>query len=295
MNKLKAKLQTFFYSFKRSLVDISYYPHIVKTKFSFSVKYLFVFIYFLILFQSLFFAGATLVLLPKTPEFVKHLKTRIRTFYPSELIVNIRNGNLSTNVQNPYYIEIPELNNSDEENTYRHTITIDTKASIDDYKKYNTLLLVTQKALVYPDRDGRDTTKVTYFGKSKPIQLDKNKYDAFLTKYLHYLDYMPTVMIVLMILGVFLLPFVITPFVVLGKMLYLLILALCMWLVSQIFKNNLSYKKVYQLGIHALTLPILLTSLLSLFGVHISFLYTATLALWMVIILSKIREDSKKI
>lgn len=183
MKNLTKKLQTFFYSFKRSLVDITYYRHVLRASLPFSVKYFVVFIYFLIFFQSLFFAGATLLLVPKAPEFVKQVKARVKAAYPTELKLQIQKGTLSTNVQNPYYIDIPELQEVDDTEKYKHSITIDTKASEKSYRKYQTFLLVTEKGIVYPESEGNNTsTKFVSFKDMKPFYLDKAKYNSFMDR-----------------------------------------------------------------------------------------------------------------
>lgn len=286
------KLRTFYYSFKRSLTDPSYYRDILKVPFSFSFKYFLILTLLMSVFYSVFLAFSLASLIPQAPKFVETFKTRVRTAYPQELVINIKNGKFSTNVQEPFYYDIPEL--TEEDSDYEYFLAIDTTASVDDYKDYNSLILVTEKAVVYPDGEnsGVPTQKITYFDeKAEPITFNRNMYDNLVKEYLPLADYIPAVLIALTVFTLLISPFIIAFFMAAWYMLQLLILSFIAWIVSLIFKNNLTYGKIYQLGLHAFTLPILVSTLVSQMA-DVPFFLSAGFVLWMVIILSKIKEPA---
>lgn len=277
------------YVFKRSLSDITYYREIIKTNFFFSLKYLYMLLVALLFIQGLLFAISAFTFLPKAPDFIKTARSRLTQAYPTELTVKVAKGEVTTNVKEPYFIDIPEL--KDNETGFKHLITIDTQATIDDYKSYDSLVLVTKKAIVYPDRNRGDLSSytVTYLEDAKDVTINKALYDSLVNKILPFLDMLPTILIVLAVLGIVLFPILFGVLMLIWKLLFLAIMSLILWLISNIFKNDLKYDKIFQLGMHGLTLPILLTFLLELFSIHIPNLYTVGFLLWMVIILAKIK------
>ncbi|OGK52363.1 hypothetical protein A2966_01695 [Candidatus Roizmanbacteria bacterium RIFCSPLOWO2_01_FULL_41_22] len=295
---ISTKLKTFAYIFKKSLTDIYYYPDIIKTSVKFSLKYFYLFLFFILFVQSALFVVNLAVNLPKIPQFVSQIKERAKGLYPKELIITIKNGNLRTNVKEPYYIDLPELTQNNVPDQFEHLVAFDTKGRVDDFKKYHTLFLVTRNAVVYPDRQQQSmsTYRVSYFDEVKNFILDQTLYQNFINKLLPYLDYLQPLLVVFAVVGIFIFPVLGASFVMTGHLIYLLIMSVLLWLIAKVFKNHLSYKKVFQLSIHGLTLPIVVVFLLGLFTVTISgLIYTSGFLLWMVIILSKIPDQIKTI
>jgi hypothetical protein len=289
MNKLK----TFFYSFKRSAFDISYYRDIVKVPFVFSLKYLYILLFFVSLFGSLRLAVPLALSIPLVPENVEKFKTYVRTAYPAELEIQVQNGELSTNVQEPYYIDLPDQQKQTN-GEYKHMITIDTEGQIENYADYSTLVLVTKKSVAYPDRSNKGTYRVASLDQiKKPVTINKKIYDSFLDEVFPYLQYVTAAVVIFIILLVFVLPFITAVFVMLGYMLYLLVIGVLLWFISSIFKTELTYGKVYQLSMHGITLPILFTTLLGLFSIQVPYIFTAGLLLWMVVILAQLKPVKK--
>src|SRR3989339_1569285 len=100
-------LKTFFYSFKKSLFEPKYYKDVAKVSFWFSFKYLWFLFFILIIFKSIFLGGQYLKSRPQIQPEVNRLLTYAENFYPRGLELKIRNGQLSTNVKEPYtfYLE----------------------------------------------------------------------------------------------------------------------------------------------------------------------------------------------
>jgi hypothetical protein len=122
----------------------------------------------------------------------------------------------------------------------------------------------------------------------QPFVINKRIYLEFIKEISPFLDKIPQIVQSLMWFALLIWPFVGTVFNVVGKLSYLLFASLLLWLVSKIFKNNLTYTDIYRLGMHGLTLPIVVGFLLTLFDVRFQYIFTAGFLLWMVIILSKI-------
>ena len=284
------KLKTFKYVFVNSLYKPLYYKHVLKSSIWFSLKYLF-FLSFLIFFIQIL----TLVvfIIPKIgslPELVDNAYTRVFDFYPSELEVTIDEGILSTNQKNPYYIEIPEMS---EDEDFDHFITVDTNANIEDYSVYKTTILVTDSSFIYPDNQSSyavtSVSDLEWSGvfTSKDYQkIVKELEPAFEA----VPKYAPVVLLALFVL----VPPIVSIFIVLGHLIFLLFMSLILWFVSIIMKVELSYQQIYHLGIHSLTVPIIITSVLGIFGIHMEMLFTSSFLLFMVYILLKLDLVVKK-
>ncbi len=249
------KLKTFFYSLKRSLTDVGYYQEIAKTKFSFSLKYLFLLLIFTSIFTSVGIAFSIGKIIPKVPDFVARSKTVVNNFYPSQLEIAITDGAVSTNVPEPYFFNVPKEFAKENPNNMR-LITIDTAAKVEDIKKYHTLILVTKNAVVYPDKN--DQYKISFLSNVPNTKINKTIYDQFAAKILSYSKYIVPMLRLTAILSLIILPFVFGLGSLIGRLVYLVFVTIPFFLLAWILKKGLSYGKVYQLSMHGLTVAVVL-------------------------------------
>jgi hypothetical protein len=279
------KLKTFWYSLKRTLTDFNYYKDILDAPFNFSLKYLALLLFIIAFIQGLFFAGAILTLVPKVPAFARTVQTSAQSFYPADLVVTVKNGNISINKDQPYYIAWPPMlktQDNPESKGKSHFITIDTKAKIEDFQKYNTAVLVTKNAIVSDSSQG---VRVNFLDNMKGnLTINRKVYDQTLQKIVPFLNYASVLLIIGAFLVLVFVPFFILFFVLIYQLIYLLFGAGVVWLISKVMNVNLSYTKVYQLCMHAITIPIVLTTVGEVLLVHIPFLFTGILAIWMVFV-----------
>jgi len=279
------KIKRFFTILWRSIVDFSYYQDIYQASFSFSLKYLFV-LFFLLQFVIAIIFGINMVkIIPQLPSFVEKIKTNARDFFPQDLSITLNNGNIRTNVDEPYFIELPKILKTDE-NKNMHLITIDTKASAEDIKKLNTIVLVTKNALVFPDNKGY---KIQFLNDIKGYYtFNKYTYEQILQKIFPYLNYLPHLIYGLIIFGLFFLPWFTASIFVLTKMFYLFIFSLIFLLIVKLLRKNLGYKKIFQLAIHASTLPILIAYVAGFINFTIPpFTLSLVLLLFMIVVINK--------
>lgn len=276
------KLKAFLYVMRGSLFNPLYYQDVVSTSFWFSVKYLYMFLVVVLFFSTLPFVLRTFTQLPALKPRLNELKTKVLDAYPRELQLKVVNGIVSTNVKQPYYIDIDS-----EKDQFGHFIAIDTKAKIDDYRKYNSTILLTKQAVIYPDRQrgALRTYRVSYLDEIKgPITINKKIYDETLNKLLPWVDKAPLIIGVLSLCALVIWPLVGAWFMLLSYMVYMLLFGAILWTVAYFMKKKLSYATVYRLGLHGVSLPIVVTSLLSLFNIHIKFSFSVIFLLWMVVV-----------
>lgn len=287
MNKLK----TFWNTFKRSAIDTSYYKDILKARFSFSLKYVYVLSFFIILVTVLKFAVATLVAMPALNPKIQEFKKNMQTAYPAELEVEINNGELSTNVEEPYYFNPIDMKELEKDSPYEHFVTIDTSASVEDYDSYKSLFLLTRTAAAYPDNQ-EGAYKITKFSEFKePVLINKAFYDELVVKASPFIDSIPSIITVFVIAMILFGPLVGGLFTTVGYMFYLIFATIVTWIVSKLFKLNLEYGKLYQLGMHGITLSVVITTILELLGKDIPLVFSGIFFLWMAIVLSKLSDE----
>src|SRR4051812_27361920 len=89
---------------KRSVYDPGYYADLLVEPFWYSIKYYFSFITILALLLTLLLS---LCFIPRVALFVNVAGTKIVQHYPAELKITIDKGKVSTNVQEPYVIDMP--------------------------------------------------------------------------------------------------------------------------------------------------------------------------------------------
>ena len=272
------KLRVFVTCFKRSLTDLSYYRDIVNAKFTFSLKYLYVLMFIFGLVKGITLVPGVVKLITEIPDFKLTVKNVVDDLYPEELVVIIEGGKLSSNVEEPYFINFP--NNLDtkfdeigyDSGDYKNLIVIDTSGTVGDYTSYNSVFLVTEDSVVYPDDDTRDIGGYRVLPLKEmqsDMVIDKQYYDEMLGRLLPYLDYVPTVLFGLVIGLIVVYPFLVASFMTISRLFYLLFTSLVLLIIAKLIKRDLKYTKIYQLSIHTLTAPVLLIFLLELFSLRL--------------------------
>ncbi len=268
-----SKLKLFLAVAKKSLTSFPYYKEITKAKFSFSVKYLFFLFYLLSLVGSLIFASTVvLFVLPAAPAFIDNVKSKADTFYPKALVVDVKDGIVSTNVREPYVIA--------------DLLTIDTTAKVEDIKDTQTPALVTKNAVVIKDKN--TSFRVYTIDPGTNLTIDKAGYDQVVAKVTPLLQYAVPAIIVLLILSVLLWPLLAGALSLVWQLLYLLLFSALFFLLVKLMKKDLKFKKLYQLAIHASTLPILLAFVTSSLTIQMPVLLgTAILFVFMILVVNQ--------
>lgn len=282
-----SKLSTFLNTLKKSLTSPLYYSDILSAPFSFSLKYLFVLLFLIALIRGIIFSISFIPTVPKIPGYIEESKQIIRNLYPPGLTVTIKDGSLRTNVDEPYYIPFPARFNIKD----MSLVAIDTKASVDSFKKYNTAFLVTKNAIAYPDSDTKGSYKVYPFSDVKGfVIINREAYDRVVNVIIPYFKYYPLAITAIFVFLLLVVPIFGSLFSVSGILLYLIVLTLVTRLMSKFMKLSLSYSQVFRLGIHALTFSLIFNLFKSLLGITIPYTYTPPFILWMIIVFTQLKK-----
>ncbi|MFZ2663958.1 MAG: DUF1189 family protein [Patescibacteria group bacterium] len=250
MNKLK----TFFYVFKKSISSPEYYKELMETKFVFTVKY-----YLMLSFlASLLFASfVSIKMIPETREGLRVGTEEIKKAYPDDLVVNIKDGSWSINKPEPYIIPLPEFSKTEENIGIDNIIVFYKQGTIDDFNNSKTFALVNESNIL--TREGSSGIKVYPIKDFPNVDVDKTKVVEGVDKVYGYVKYVPFFLPLILLVGEML-------FNYLGsKLIYILWISLAVYLLSLLKKSKVNFKSACRVGVHTMTIPIILETLIGLF------------------------------
>lgn len=274
----------FLNTIKSSVYDPEFYSKVVRGEDGGPFRYFFK----LILSISLIFTlVASFTVVPHIKEFFEMAESNIVEHYPKELEVRIQKGLVSTNVEEPYFIPIPENVRGKEVNErgLLNLVVIDTKNqfSLEQFDSYNTFALLIKDGLVTKDQRGKVTIMPL---KDVPdYTLNYSEVTKWLTKAEPFLRVFSIGVPILIFIAVFI-AYSMT-------LVYLVFAAVLVYIVGKIKKLNLSYRKSYHISLYAVTLPILLGILSFLVGLQsFAFLPTIILVIAVWVNLKEVSVDS---
>lgn len=255
-----------FHQIKNSVYGPEYYKKIVAhTRLRSSFKYLAK----LSLLIATLFVVLAIVTWPLISRLSDKALNSLVAMYPSDLEVNIVNGQASINQPEPYFIKSTDGT--------ENFIVINTKEdfSISKFRSYNVPFMMTKTEFVGVKDEGTGQLQIMPLPKDdvtiNQVTVSQSK-DWLVQK-------MPVIFLWTLIFG-----FVALFLMVFSGTLFLnLLYALGIWIMFKVTKKDLSYKKSYQVGIHAVTF-VTLISLVTFFGI-LSFLDSFSMKLLLVLLI----------
>ncbi len=261
---------------RNNIYNPGYYQELLTKPFSYSLKYFFTLAILVALVSGIVFLFSVG---PGAQSFLNTAGGKILDYYPAELQIVITKGHVSTNVSEPYFMKLPQElkdNMAAQSNAPQDTenlLVIDTKSAftVDQFKSYRTLVLLTGDTLIHYDKNGIIT--VQPLDQISNFTLNKDKISSFLAKVRPYFGFVYPVIAV----GAFIFAF----FAVTFNLFYLVFAALFIWGIARMKRLPIGYKKSHQLGLHLITFALLFDTLLflALPSFHVPFLFTALMVL----------------
>jgi len=285
------KIKTFIHVLKNTFTKPSYYKEILKAPFSFSFKF---FIFYFFLFAIISTTFVSINFLSKTQSYIRNLPAMLIEAYPEELELKIKNGEVSTNVKEPFKITVKEVEKVFEENKdnvlgakekdVENILVIDTSGTMEDFEKYNTAVFITKKNIMYISDKGK--YEIFPLSEVGDVTINRSMVEMVVGNLKPLLNFVFPGLVLFVFIGTFV-------FIPIGKMTYLLFFALVLWIIAKLMKYVLSFGKAYQMGLHLIVITTTLFGLLSLFKVNITFPFfqTIILSILSIVILSKIRGN----
>lgn len=270
------KLKAFFYVLKQSitapLTGSDYYADLLaNASVWFSIKYFFVLAFFAFVTTSVFVIAPVV---PEIQKFSDNLFAGVAQIYPADLVIKASGGELSINQPEPYIIPMPKeafggISIADSAETDEdielaklptNLLVFDSEGTLDDLDTYDTLFLVNKTNIL-----GRNTGK----GKIEVVPLKemlkdltdtefgKKDVDKIIEAARPFFAALPYVFFVvaLVFMAIYNFGF---------RLVGLLIVALVLLVFGRLRGFNYKFGQYYKIGIHAITIPLLLEIVFSL-------------------------------
>jgi len=178
---------------------------------------------------------------------------------------------LSTNVEEPYIFNIDQ---NGRRGGSKNLAIIDTQGTVDEYPNYNTYVLATRNAVVYPSRTGDEEitqTSIFYFKDLKnDFTLNEGIYDGFIDAIRPYASRAVVFIDWFVVTGLVFMATFGSLLWTLMTMFGLLFLTFVVWLINLIFKKGFNYSTLFRMGMHAITWPLLFSEIVRIFSLPLS-------------------------
>jgi hypothetical protein len=255
------KIKTFFRSFWLSCTSPTYYAEILRTKFSFSLKYLLVFQFAITLVVGLF------VLIPVSQFNLTGFLNNVKTIYPNDLEVSVNDGKLAINQPLPYRVPLPAMmddqmgptrwSRSDGDIKYLLVFESDEniKGAADVYAQ-DALAVVTEST-IYTRESEREGMRVNPIPNEESFTVNRGMVDQAFnaitsSPFVQNKLYVPLLALFIML--------IVLPVMIVASLIMVAVYGFFVWLMARFLKNwmmagdLLSYTKAVQVSIHSLTL-----------------------------------------
>lgn len=241
------KVKTFLHVFENSLFPVTpYYQKILRAPFIFSFKY-FISLILLLNFIFLFYLGVKYN--PEKIYGVINSVSESLSQYPADLRITIKDGLLISNYNRPYFLWL------DYQNKKKLLLVIDENAYPEKIQIYKPLLLLTAKeAVIYPTK------------KNQPLSILPLTYlsDQYITK--HQLTQLINLMtavrqafpLIYLAVATFALIIILVSSFIITLFYLVTATAIIVGIYKFILKKRSHFKKTFQIGLHAATLPLVL-------------------------------------
>lgn len=255
------KIKTFLRSLWLSCTSPTYYAEILRTKFSFSLKYLFVFQFVITLVVAAF------VLLPVSQINVVGILNNVKTIYPSDLEVSVQDGKLAINQPLPYRVSLPAMmddqmrftRSNSEDSDIKYLVVFDSDANIKgaaDVYAEDAFAVVTEST-IYTREGEREGLRVNAIPNEESFTVNRSMVDQAFgkitsSKFVQQKLYLPLLAVFFVV--------IVLPMMVIGSLVMVAVYGFFVWLMAKILKTwmmagqELSYMKAVQVSIHSLTL-----------------------------------------
>jgi hypothetical protein len=253
--------------FFRTVIDsaskpASYKPHL-KERTGTGLGYLYWLLVCLSTISALVLAAWYIPARAGIQEIIEKAAPVLRESFPPELVLTLQTGALSTNMEEPIFID-PEfwdvdMDPDDEEPMPDHFLTIDTNASIDDFSAYDTAILATRTHIVWKDDNQLRANAFSEFEEN--FVLDYETYEEGVTTIEPMLNNAPLFIDMVVVLLILCMPFIGAGFAWAWYLFMLLIWTCLLWVLAAVMQKKLTYGELYRLGLYGVTLPLLYSTI----------------------------------
>jgi hypothetical protein len=238
-----------FKEIEKSIYSPDYYKKVTEEKFTASLSY---FVSLVLVVSLAISAIISFRLLPFAKTALNNFGPELVKRFPENLVVTIKNGQASTNSEEPVLIPF-NLGTSTPE-LPENLLVIDTKNPFNDarFREARTLIYLTKDTIFVANKDGGIEQSQSL--STPDLVIDR----AFILRWLGELGPLLSWIPFIIVLSIFLVSLWFSSLILLE----LILAALIIMFASRLRSTPLDYKKAYQVGLHAVT-PQLLLSILT--------------------------------
>ena len=248
-------MKNFIEHVQKSIYSPEYYRDLLSRPASFSWKYYWS---FAMLISVVMTIAISLPMVPRIDRALHDASKKVLEYYPPDLVITVASGLVSINQPEPYTFPLPAiLREAANEEGITALMSIDTTqddVTLERFESYHSVFLLDKKSLIAGDE--RNGLRVLDFPSGMNITVDRLGIKSILLRLESFAPLVAPTIILLLFFG-FLSTFVLL-------LVYLLLDALFIMLIGRYLKYGWSYTTSYRIGLHAVTLPLLFSSVLSL-------------------------------
>lgn len=237
----------FLKTIQNSIYSPQFYSKILTKSFKQSLGY---FLLLILIFTIIHTVTLISPLLVEAPTTLQSFGQNMINCYPKDLEIKITNGQATINTEEPYFISSCEGDKS------QKLVVVDTKTpfSQTQFDQYQVAAWVTKDAVIFK-RNNVETRTYT-LNSIKDFKLNQQVLNSYYKMFSPYLNFVGPILLLLSFIGIFLsYDF---------RLVYLLLLSSIIWLITKMFKQSLGYGQAYKVGLHAITLGLIVELVVSL-------------------------------
>lgn len=267
---------------KKSIYGPEYYRELFARPISFSFKYYGGLVMLLALLLTITYS---IPLVPLVSSTLRDLPQNFAAYYPDELEIPIVRGIATTTVPQPFYLPVPAIFKEELHRElgidYLGVIDTESPVALEKYREHRALFWVAKNALVM--RGERDEMRVKAFDPSINYTISERGLLGVINSVQPYFKFIIPILVLAIFVGLC--------FAFAINMVYLLFPALIIYITMLITKPKWTYGTAFQVCLHATTLPLLLSALLSPFGFNLGSLPFASTAIILLVVFMNMRSN----
>lgn len=249
-------MKQLFENIRLSIYGPAYYRELLTRPASFSIKYYFALALLVALFLTI---ASSVPLLPRVNQTLRDLPAKFFAYYPDDLEVKIEKGVLSSNVAEPYFLPLPQVLKG----AVRSGDAVDSLLVIDTKTPFSVERFNSDKVAVWLGREQialRDSNgvRVEQFDPKMNLTVNERILRGFEQRLEPFYDFATPAVVIVLFLGLL--------FALCINFFYLFFGAALIFFLGRLLKQQWTYGASYRIGLHAVTLPVLLNMFTLLLG-----------------------------
>lgn len=232
----------------------------------------------------------TIITFPKIQKGANAFINTASGYYPDDLVITSKGGQISINKPEPYIVPFPKGSLKPAPQTQKEPVNLivfDSNGTLDDLEKYKTLILVNKSNLIIKSQD---KIEVRSFKDYPDGKLTKQEIVKTIDAIKPFISFIPAFMFIAILFGTLLYYSGI-------KFVLLLPVAFGLMLAGNIKKLQMPFSKYLQITLHTFTLPLIieLISTVAKFPIQLPLWFFIVNLLFGIIVISRLPEKQASV